>query len=238
MSVYASLLEVQEHDTVADPLPHRRATLPQREELARLAEAGAELDRRRAEVAPRRDEVARRQRAAEDELASVEAKASELDKRLYSGTIGSPRELSALQADVEALRRRCSQLEDAVLEAMDEREPLDAEVAGLEGQRAALDDQAVAHRAALAEAEAAIDGELAGVEEARAALAARLPGDLVTLYEQLRAKLDGVGAARLVGGRCDGCHLTLPAVEVARIKREPPETLLRCDQCGRILVRV
>ena len=53
----------------------------------------------------------------------------------------------------------------------------------------------------------------------------------------LRAKLGGVGAARLVNGRCTGCHLTLPATELDRIRREPPDALIRCDQCGRVLVR-
>ena len=35
------------------------------------------------------------------------------------------------------------------------------------------------------------------------------------------AHLGGVGAARLVGDRCDGCHLTLPSVEVERIHHLP-----------------
>jgi hypothetical protein len=29
----------------------------------------------------------------------------------------------------------------------------------------------------------------------------------------------------------------LPATEVARLRIEPPETLVRCEQCERILVR-
>ena len=49
--------------------------------------------------------------------------------------------------------------------------------------------------------------------------------------------LGGVGAARLVGPSCTGCHLTLPAQELDRIRREPPDALVFCDQCGRILVR-
>jgi predicted nucleic acid-binding Zn-ribbon protein len=64
-----------------------------------------------------------------------------------------------------------------------------------------------------------------------------VPADLTRLYDDLRRKLGGVGAARLVNGRCSGCHLTLPATELDRIRREPPEALIRCDQCGRVLVR-
>ena len=63
-----------------------------------------------------------------------------------------------------------------------------------------------------------------------------LPEELAQRYEGLRSRLGGVGAARLVGDRCDGCHLTLPSVEVERIRQLPPDTFATCPQCDRILV--
>jgi predicted nucleic acid-binding Zn-ribbon protein len=155
---------------------------------------------------------------------------------MYSGAVTIPRELQAMQADGESLKRRQSTLEDQVLEAMDEREPFDAQLRQLDADRATLDVEASALRAAIAEAEVAIDKEIASEDAARASAATSIPSDLLTLYEQLRAKL-GSGAARLVKGSCAGCHLALPATEVDRIKREPPDAVIRCDQCGRILVR-
>jgi predicted nucleic acid-binding Zn-ribbon protein len=120
---------------------------------------------------------------------------------------------------------------------MGEREPLDEEVAALERRRGELDAEGSRLRAAVAEAQAAIDQDLVTELEAREVAAAGIPADLMALYEQLRAQLDGVGAAPLVNGRCGGCHLALPATEVDRLRKEPPETLVRCDQCSRILVR-
>lgn len=228
---------MQEHDTALDRLRHRRLTLPQRTDLAQLEDDVAALERRLAEVAEQRDGVARRQKRLEDELASVEAKIAEIEKRLYSGAITVPRELQAIQGEVESLRRRRSDLEDAVLEAMGEREPLDDEVSRLEAERAQADADGGGLRAAIAEAEAAIDAEMANEREARQTAAATLPAELSTLYEQLRSKLGGVGAARLVNGRCSGCHLALPATELDHIRREPPDAVIRCDQCGRLLVR-
>jgi predicted nucleic acid-binding Zn-ribbon protein len=228
---------VQEHDTAMDRLRHRRVTLPERADLARLEEEVARLERSLAQVTEQRDWVARRQKRLEDELAAIEAKVREFEKRLYSGTVTVPRELQAMQAEVESLRRRRSDLEDQVLEAMGEREPLDEEVSRLEAERARQDAEGGRMRAAIAEAEAAIDAEMAGEREAREAAAANLAPELSRLYEQLRTKLGGVGAARLVNGRCSGCHLTLPATELDRIRREPPDALIRCEQCGRLLVR-
>ncbi|HEX2191974.1 MAG TPA: C4-type zinc ribbon domain-containing protein [Acidimicrobiales bacterium] len=228
---------MQEHDTAVDRLRHRRRTLPELGALARVEEALAGLGRARADAVARRDEVAARQRRLEDDLASTEAKITEIERRMYSGVVSAPRELQAMQADVESLRRRRSTLEDGVLEAMTEREPLDDEVSGLDNERARLDQEGARLRATVAEAEAAIDAELTVEEGRRAEAASGLPADLASRYEALRARLDGIGAAPLVGGRCGGCHLSLPATEVDRIRREPPDALITCDQCGRILVR-
>jgi hypothetical protein len=43
--------------------------------------------------------------------------------------------------------------------------------------------------------------------------------------------------ARLVGNHCDGCHLTLPSMELDRIRHLAEREVVTCDQCGRILVR-
>lgn len=237
MSVLEQLLVVQEHDSAVDRLRHRRATLPERAELATLEDELAALERGMAEVRSQRDEVARRQKRFEDELALVEAKIAEIDGKLYSGTVTIPRELQNMQAEVESLRKRRSSLEDDVLEAMSEREPLDDEIARREGEMAGKDAWGGRLRATIAESEISIEAELAREQAARAEAAAGLPAELSRLYERLRAQLGGVGAARLVNGRCSGCHLTLPATELDRIRKEPPDAVIRCDQCGRLLVR-
>jgi len=231
------LLQVQEHDTTIDQLRHRRATLPEREELARLEER---LARTRAEleaVRGRRAEIAGRQAGAEAELAALEARLAELDKRMYSGTITASRDLQAMADEIEHLKRRRSSFEDAVLEAMDELEPVDAEVARLEGEEAGAEAAAEEVREAITAAEKVIAGEEDDEQRARAGLVGTLPAALTEQYEAIRSKLGGVGAARLVGGSCTGCHLTLPAVEVDRLKRVAPDEVVLCDQCGRILVR-
>jgi predicted nucleic acid-binding Zn-ribbon protein len=142
-----------------------------------------------------------------------------------------------MAAEVESLKARRSKLEDDVLAAMEEDEPLAAEVAALEAERVAVDGEAERLRAAIAEAEAALAAEEAGEQSARDEVAAGVPADLLATYDRLRAKLGGVGAARLVGPSCGGCHLTLPATELDRVRHAAPDELVFCDQCGRILVR-
>jgi hypothetical protein len=73
-------------------------------------------------------------------------------------------------------------------------------------------------------------------EALRTELVSGLPDDLVQRYEKLRSRMGGVGAARLVGDHCDGCHLVLSSVEIERIRRLPPDQLTTCPECDRILV--
>ena len=63
-----------------------------------------------------------------------------------------------------------------------------------------------------------------------------LDGELLAEYERLRRELGGVAVARLAGTSCGGCHLSLSAVEVDRIRKTPAGAMVHCEECGRILV--
>jgi predicted nucleic acid-binding Zn-ribbon protein len=39
-----------------------------------------------------------------------------------------------------------------------------------------------------------------------------------------------------VGTTCQGCHLSIPAIEAEQIKRSGGQPLAHCDNCGAILV--
>ena len=211
--------------------------LPERADLRAREETLADVDRQLSELAPHQGDVGGRQKRLEDELASVEEKIAEVDRQLYSGTVTSPRELQALQADVESLKRHRSGLEDHLLEAMAEAEPLDEDAGRLVDRRRELEREIDGLTKALDEASGGIGGELAEKEATREKVAASIPPQLLNLYESLRTKLGGVGAARLEAGACGGCHMRLPAIELDAIKHQAPEAVVRCDQCGRILVR-
>jgi uncharacterized protein len=231
------LLSVQDLDTSLDQHRRRRAGLQERAELAAIDARLASAGERRDAAAARRDQVAARQDALERELSAAEARRAEINKRLYGGTVSATRDLQAMAAEVETLTTRASGLEDLVYQVMEEREPFDAEVADIDreiehvaGARAEVEGRLVA-------AEAEIDADIELVTGQRAEAVAGVPADLLAVYERLRARLGGVGAARLVGPRCSGCHLTLPATELDRLRKGAPDALVFCDQCGRILIR-
>ena len=82
-----------------------------------------------------------------------------------------------------------------------------------------------------------LEDTLAQAERERAPLAEQLPADLLALYERLRSSKGGIGAALLRRRECEGCRLTLNASDLATIAATPADRVVRCEECGRILVR-
>jgi predicted nucleic acid-binding Zn-ribbon protein len=231
-----SLLMLQEHDAAVDRLVHRRETLPERDMVVAGEAAVRVLAAQIGVLTGQRDEVAHEEKRLDDEASSLRDKASEVEAKMYSGSVSSPRELQAMQADVDQLRRHERNLETRELELMEAREPLDSNLAELDTQHTALVADLNRERASLERAEVAIDQEMAEERKARDAISGELEPKLVADYERRRARARGVGVARLVGMTCQGCHLSIPSTEVDSIRRAPEGTISYCDNCGCILV--
>ncbi len=236
MSELERLLDVQEHDTKLAQLHHRRETLPAREDLDKVARSLDDIDRRRADRQGAREELVRQQRRLEDDIEAIGEKASQEEVTLYGGTITSPRELQALQEEIDSLKRRQRSLEDQVLELMDRTEPMDEELSRLEADRISLEREGEEIRTLITVQEGEIDAEIETVTAERDGIAATVPPEALASYEGLRQAMRGIAVARLVGGRCGGCNLTLSAVEQDRIKSLPPDATVTCEECGRLLV--
>jgi predicted nucleic acid-binding Zn-ribbon protein len=231
-----TLLEMQGHDSAIDRLLHRRGSLPEDARLAELGQALAAVDQLTAEREGTLATVRREQARFEDEIEMVTRKARNEEARAVSGKVTSPKELTAIQEEVAALKRRQDVLEDELLERMEQRETLEAELGELAGRREGI----VAEQAEVTKARDAalveIDRDLEAQRAAREALAPNVGEELRGLYDQLRARHGGVGVAALVGDTCQGCRVSISPVELAAVRRQPAEQIKRCENCRRILV--
>jgi predicted nucleic acid-binding Zn-ribbon protein len=234
---FAVLLAVQDLDTSISQHEHRKASRPERRELEALHARTVEIRRRVAGLTAQREEVQTRLNHLEEQSAAVVARRKALEDRLYGARGAAGRDLRAIESEVAQLAGRLDQLEEDELVVLEEQEPIDQELGRCSAELAELAERTAGLGAQVAEADRTIDAELAELAEARRAQAAHLPEALARRYEDLRSRLGGVGAARLVDNRCGGCHLSLPAVEIDRIKHQSPDAVVTCDQCGRILVR-
>ncbi|MBF5031121.1 MULTISPECIES: C4-type zinc ribbon domain-containing protein [unclassified Micromonospora] len=233
--VQRRLLDLQAIDTALAQLAHRRRTLPERAELEALARelSALEDERVRAQVAV--DDLDRDIARIEKDVDQVRARKSKDEARLASGS-GPARELEAIQHELVSLNRRQSDLEDAELELMEQRETAQGVLDGIESRLA----EARERRAATEQRRDDTLAEIAKEEEfkrtSRQPLAGDLPADLIGLYDRIREDT-GMGAALLTGGRCGGCRLEMSGADLARIRKADPDDVVRCEECRRIMVR-
>ncbi|WP_329140710.1 C4-type zinc ribbon domain-containing protein [Streptomyces sp. NBC_01476] len=231
------LLEVQALDSRIAQLDHKRKNLPEHTELERLA---ADLSQLRDLLVAARTEdsdTAREQTKAEQDVDLVRQRAVRDQQRMDSGILTSPKDLENLQRELASLAKRQSDLEDVVLEVMERRENAQERAAELGGRVASLEAKVVEAEQRKSEALAGIDAEGFTVAKERETLAAGIPDDLLKLYDKLRGQQAGIGAARLYQKRCEGCRLELNITELNEVRAAPANTVVRCENCRRILVR-
>jgi len=230
------LLELQAIDTTLNQLAHRRRTLPQLAELDRLAKLIGEADSERIKAQVAVDDFDRDIARLEKDVDQVRVRKNKDQGRLDAGT-GPARELEALQHELASLNRRQSELEDAELELMEQREQAESTLTAATAAVAEARDQ---HAKVEAERDQALV-DIAKDEEfrraGRAPLVADLPADLIALYDRIRESSGGIGAALLRAGRCGGCRLELFGSELSAVRSAPADEVVRCEECRRILVR-
>jgi predicted nucleic acid-binding Zn-ribbon protein len=230
------LLDVQAHDTKLAQLAHRQRTLPEHEQVQQLTSRLAAVRDELVVARTAATDVGRELIKAEGDVEQVRQRAKRDQARLDSGQ-GSAKDLTAIQHELLALAQRQSVLEDVELEVMERQEAAEAAVAAVTAEQERLAAELEAAQARLDQATAGIREESQKQEQARASAASGLPDDLVALYERVRRNAGGVGAARLYQRRCEGCRLELPPSDINRIRAAAENEVVRCEECGRILVR-
>lgn len=230
-----SLLELAELDAELARIAHRAGHLPEQQDYDRVhTDHGAAADRLAAMEIALAD-LDTQVKRYESEIDAVRQR-EDRDRSLLA-SVAEAKQLSDLQHELETLQRRQSDLEDALLEVMERREELQgqqsAERAALEGLQAGLTGAQQARDGALAE----IDETRRRRSSRRDELTAALDPELAALYERQRAG-GGPGAGPLMGRRCGACRLEIDRGELARIAAAADDEVLRCPECGAILLRV
>ncbi|MDT5015027.1 MAG: uncharacterized protein QOD39_1187, partial [Mycobacterium sp.] len=133
--------------------------------------------------------------------------------------------------------RRQSSLEDSLLEVMERREQLQSEQAGELAKIDELQTNLAAAQQACDDARAEIDALCHQHASRRDGIVAALDADLVALYERQRSR-GGAGAGPLQGHRCGACRIEIGRGELARITAAAEDEVMRCPECGAILLRV
>jgi predicted nucleic acid-binding Zn-ribbon protein len=231
-----SLLELADLDAELSQIEHRSSHLPEQQRFEKTRGEHREANDRLASLRLALEDLDAQIAKFESEIEAVRAREDKDRKMLDAGAVNA-KQLADLQHELHTLERRQSSLEDSLLEVMERREELQSRHADELAKIDALESE-------LAQAQRWRDDALEAIEQnryqrvsRRDELTAGLDADLVSLYERQRAH-GGAGAGRLEGRRCGACRIEIDRGELARIAAAADDEVLRCPECGAILLRV
>jgi len=227
-------LALQNVDTQADQLAHRREKSPLRDDLAAATETVRTWEQQRAAMRSRIDELATSIEQAEERGAELLAHRQRLDQQMK--TVIAPREAEALMHEMDTLGGQIDELDIHELESLEEQARIDDELAAHLQSEDQFRQRFRHADDALAVEVGDIDSTLETLGDSRSALRGQLSEALLSTYDRKRAAL-GVAVARLVGKQCQGCHLELSAAEIDTVKDEAAGSgVTDCPDCGRLLI--
>ena len=172
-------------------------------------------------------------RALEIEIGGVNAKLKQNQDRLYSGRVRNPKELSNLQEEAAALRRRLSELEDGQLELMISIEESDAELSERQARSNQIEATWRDEQARLQAEKDELEFRLAELEEECDGMRSRIGAADIASYDRLRSRLGGTAIVRLKKGTCTACGVDVPTSMARAV--EHGEGMHNCPICGRLL---
>lgn len=231
----ARIATLQNFDTQIDQLVNRRERLPEREALAAATEQMKTWEKRRSTMRARLDELTATIERSEAEAADLLAHRQRLDAQMK--TVIAPREAEALMHEQATLDEQRDGVETVEIEALEEQAALDDELTAHLTSEDAHRDAMRAADDALATVVADVDAEIEQLTGRRDEARTELSDTLLSRYDRVRTS-SGIAVAKLVGHRCEGCHLDLSAAEVDDVKDEAKanDGIADCPQCGRMLV--
>jgi predicted nucleic acid-binding Zn-ribbon protein len=231
-----SLLELAELDAELSRIEHRAKNLAEQRHLEEAQAAHREANDRLAALQLAIEDLDMQVAKFESEIDAVRLREDRDRSMLQAGNVDA-KQLTDLQHELDTLQRRQASLEDSMLEVMERREELQndqaAELTLIDGLQSTLTEV----QKACDEAAADLDQLRHQNASRRDELVSHLDANLVAVYERQRAR-GGAGAGVLQGPRCGACRIEIDRGELARISAAAEDEVLRCPECGAILLRV
>ena len=231
MTTAADIYALQETDLALDRARQRlsdiEAGLGESEELI---EARQEMEAKRAVVT----DLRARLKDLEWSVDEVRSKATEVEMKLYGGTVRNPKELSDLDLDLKSVRAQVARREDALLGHLVELEEAETQLAAAEENQAHVKAGWQAGQQALLQEKGQIEPEVERLQAVRESQPSGIDRAALNLYELLRVRRGGRAVATVERGMCQGCRITLPMSVLQ--KARAGLSLVQCVSCERILL--
>jgi len=155
------------------------------------------------------------------------------EQRLYSGIVKYPKELKALQQEIQHLRMQQNLQEERTLEAMDATESLQEMVRIKSAELRRAEEAWISQSAALLARRDQLDSRQQEVQVKREQLTSRLDAGLVNRYDKIRRTRQGRAVSKVEQSSCQWCRVILTPSQLQHVRTSAE--LQTCSNCGRIL---
>jgi uncharacterized protein len=223
------LIALQRLDSAASEAQRRLAEEPERQNAF---EARLEAARQRGAAAKERlAENQSLRRSVEKDVAVQQARLSKFRDQLMA--VKTNVEYQAMQKEIEFAQTEIKKLEDAILERMLEADDLTSELKKAEAELASEQKAVDADQKTQAAELDALKTMLDRITRERVELVASLDRQVLTLFEMVSKRRNGVAVAEAREGICTICHVRLRPQVFNTVRRN--EQIIQCDHCNRIL---
>jgi len=224
-----SLLQLQKTDLEIRKLLSEKEECPKR--LEALKEQVEEEESYLKETTERITQLNKHKIELEDELELENVRLNKSQQRL--STIKTDREYQAVFKEIEDIKRANKEREDEILLTMNQIEELEKEIKSKKEALSQLQKEMEVEQKQVDKTEKELSKKIAALEKERDKLAAKVKPNLLTKYNFLKDKRQGIVISNVTAGVCSGCHMNIPPQLFNELLRD--ERIHVCPTCQRII---
>lgn len=225
------LIELQEKDTVIDELNLQLKEIPL--EIAQKKELILQL---KTEFELTKSSLTKLQMKRKEKEMDVETKEALIKK--HSGELGAVKSndaYKALVSEIERAKKEKYELEDEILQIMEDTEKTNAQLKENEKKYKENEKGIEQEIAEITKKIELLKNDVLEKCQQRAVLSQKVEPNTLSTYEYIRSGKGGIAVACIEGENCGGCHINLRPQLINEVHKA--QTLVRCDNCFRILYK-
>lgn len=232
MSELYSLYKLHKVDAAMHSLRREAASLDTGEDEAKRLKS---LAKEHEEVGGHAKELHAQQVDRELQQKSFKQKIDGYNKKLYDGSVVSPREIENIEKEISMLKELSDQNDEKLLELYDQVPPAVAAADKLKAEMDAMEVEIKAKRERAVARHAEIKAEYEALKAQRLESAAEVGREMREKYEETRKRTGDVAMAEVTEeGRCSQCGMAVPTKQS---KMLDDDRLVACEGCHRILFK-
>ena len=204
--------------------------------VAKSLQGNARLQELRIELNSAQQQLRSRlqaQKEAEWALEELTRRLGAQEQRLYSGMVSNPKELNALQQEIQHLRTQQGRQEDTYLEVMEATESLQEESRRKAETLQQAEEAWTRESAAMLARRDQLEVRKQELQARRTQMLTSIDAGFISRYEAMRRAKQGRAISKVEQNSCQWCRVILTPSELQRVRVS--SQLQTCTNCGRIL---